>query len=503
MEKELPKGWIEKKSKRHPDKVYYFNVETCVSVWDRPTAGTSPVDNTAAKNPTLPSPCTSKAERRSSSSSPRKNIAQYRLKRLQNNLQKTQKSKPQDAMKHLKKSETVKNKVISDVKSPEIVASTIRTDKPIKTSTIVKEKSIKTSTVVSDKLTKASTVSNEKPTKIPVTAREKPTKSLTVVTEKPSKGASKKAQKTKAKKSTVSKSPLKPAYVSANDRLLNLRNDLQCCLKTKPVVSVPVQKSSSPVYRIPLKSREFQSPVPQEVPNIPFSPVPTPDNNNEVDMSNSWMSPSSENVPMDWEPINDEEILQEIKTLRETDDNGLNFSSSLSTINLPLQTKFAPQGKYYFVIDTNVFLSNLKFVENIVVNFSRKLDYSFLIVPYVVLQELDCLKARQSDRGLAQLAQHSIKYLNRQINSAETHIMVQNVFQSNDLLIQVENADDKILNCCLQIRRCENYVYLLSNDINLRNKAIVNDIEATSIEDCRQNNSQILGKFVDKMNNLI
>ena len=33
----LPAGWVERESSSHPGRVYYFNLATQESVWDRPT----------------------------------------------------------------------------------------------------------------------------------------------------------------------------------------------------------------------------------------------------------------------------------------------------------------------------------------------------------------------------------------------------------------------------------------------------------------------------------
>ncbi len=45
-------------------------------------------------------------------------------------------------------------------------------------------------------------------------------------------------------------------------------------------------------------------------------------------------------------------------------------------------------------------------------------------------------------------------------------------------LIDVANADDKILNCCLQVLRQPREAILITNDINLCNKAMASGITA-------------------------
>lgn len=36
MESDIQSIWIEKRSKRHPDKIYYFNMNTGESSWENP-----------------------------------------------------------------------------------------------------------------------------------------------------------------------------------------------------------------------------------------------------------------------------------------------------------------------------------------------------------------------------------------------------------------------------------------------------------------------------------
>lgn len=51
-------------------------------------------------------------------------------------------------------------------------------------------------------------------------------------------------------------------------------------------------------------------------------------------------------------------------------------------------------------------------------------------------------------------------------------------------IINVKGADDKILNCCLQLQCQQKEVTLVTNDINLSNKALTNAIEAITSREC-------------------
>lgn len=45
-------------------------------------------------------------------------------------------------------------------------------------------------------------------------------------------------------------------------------------------------------------------------------------------------------------------------------------------------------------------------------------------------------------------------------------------------IIDVTSPDDKILNCCLQLQSQSKEIILVTNDINLSNKAILNGVES-------------------------
>uniref|UniRef100_T1H095 PIN domain-containing protein n=1 Tax=Megaselia scalaris TaxID=36166 RepID=T1H095_MEGSC len=99
------------------------------------------------------------------------------------------------------------------------------------------------------------------------------------------------------------------------------------------------------------------------------------------------------------------------------------------------------------------------------------------MIPYKVIQELDGLKGRES---VSTLAIRAIKLLNDKLAAKDPHFQGQNAKHSTEELIPLESNDDEILNCCLQIQKTCKSVILISNDINLRNKAIINEIKVLS-----------------------
>ena len=111
-----------------------------------------------------------------------------------------------------------------------------------------------------------------------------------------------------------------------------------------------------------------------------------------------------------------------------------------------------------------------------------------LVVPYIVLQELDNIKTRNSDDNLGTIARKSVLFLNAMFKKKDQRVQGQSAMQAKNRIIEIENPDDNIINCCLQITErirnsAQTGVILLSNDNNLRNKALVNKIDAFSFSE--------------------
>ncbi|CAO3652437.1 unnamed protein product [Cunninghamella echinulata] len=114
-----------------------------------------------------------------------------------------------------------------------------------------------------------------------------------------------------------------------------------------------------------------------------------------------------------------------------------------------------------------------------------------LIVPWVVIQELDGLKrshSKQSTKGkqerVDELARKAMRFLEGLLVKQSPALRGQktNEIYDNDN-IKTYVGDDRILDCCLYFRyRLEKPVKLLSNDRNLCIKAMVHCIEAISSE---------------------
>lgn len=60
----------------------------------------------------------------------------------------------------------------------------------------------------------------------------------------------------------------------------------------------------------------------------------------------------------------------------------------------------------------------------------------------------------------------------------------QTAVEDKNHLITIQNNDDRILNCCLQLREQSKKVILVTNDIHLLNKGRINEVESITIKKC-------------------
>ncbi|XP_055680464.1 uncharacterized protein LOC129788428 [Lutzomyia longipalpis] len=158
----------------------------------------------------------------------------------------------------------------------------------------------------------------------------------------------------------------------------------------------------------------------------------------------------------------------------------------------PLESPVDPSDKvkdlskvFYMVVDTNVFCHNLIFLENILNMRIVATGYAILFIPYIVLQELDRIKQKTDHKEELNTSMKAIKYINDKLQARHPQVKGQTAMHENELLISAPTPDDSIVNCCLQLRKSTKKVILLSNDINLRNKAICSGINAYRPKDIK------------------
>ncbi|XP_017494676.1 PREDICTED: formin-like protein 5, partial [Rhagoletis zephyria] len=151
---------------------------------------------------------------------------------------------------------------------------------------------------------------------------------------------------------------------------------------------------------------------------------------------------------------------------------------------------------YICVLDTNVLLDDLNGIKTMVNNCNNKSKAGGgggslvhkVIIPMVVLQELDGIKSDKS-RAKHQTAQSAAKFLNAQLIIPNGFVKGEPdknpATRMSEHTFQVLGNDDRIVECCLRLRELhsDKTVILLSHDINLRNKALTLNIEATVMDD--------------------
>uniref|UniRef100_A0A1A9W6A4 PINc domain-containing protein n=1 Tax=Glossina brevipalpis TaxID=37001 RepID=A0A1A9W6A4_9MUSC len=218
---------------------------------------------------------------------------------------------------------------------------------------------------------------------------------------------------------------------------------------------------------------------------------------------------STDEEPMDWEPVDNTEIKETsvagsslISSPKERFENITNskydsMGDIYDTVNENLLRISAEQNKdrtnnnnkwlnqyYYFVLDTNVLLEYLTFIDDLS-NF-RLCDTkgTIVFIPYCVLQELDKLKQKSGNQeGVKTLAVRAIKYLNKKFENKSQHLQAQSAIDERRHLIRITSPDDSIINSCLQVMEHVKNIMFLTEDTNLRNKAICNNIPVTTKSD--------------------
>lgn len=211
--------------------------------------------------------------------------------------------------------------------------------------------------------------------------------------------------------------------------------------------------------------------------------------NDEVDADMS--SASTENTSdlfyeeMEWEPIEDEKIMEEIQVVR----SHIALSDEPTTDMMPQNSLDLPDGpsttpdlrSLYIVVDTNVFLSNLGAVEEARDAVFKIYGRPIIVVPWTVFRELDFIKDDKSmsrPETLRAKARKAVRFLHQHFSAKHPRILGQTPMDvaNNKSRFEVDCPDDEILQTCLQIRMSNNCVILLSYDKNLCNKAMIHDV---------------------------
>ncbi|XP_051650009.1 transcriptional protein SWT1 isoform X3 [Manacus candei] len=157
------------------------------------------------------------------------------------------------------------------------------------------------------------------------------------------------------------------------------------------------------------------------------------------------------------------------------------------------------------VIDTNIMISHLEFVRSLKSEDIPGVDRLALIIPWVVLQELDNLKKGKMLQHVRDKAIPAVQFIYKCLKSQDSRLWGQSMQLASQKIygLSDENNDDRVLQCCLQYQSLfpQAVVILCTDDKNLCNKAIVSEVKAfckadlvTALQNVNVNRPQSCGE---------
>ena len=185
----------------------------------------------------------------------------------------------------------------------------------------------------------------------------------------------------------------------------------------------------------------------------------------------------------------EQKVLYELMTMRHTACiEQMDYESSFtpSLLSSSNQAVVMQTNSLILVVDTNVLLSNLSFLMELRTILFPNISKILFLIPWVVLQELDYLKA--SNPSLNKSAREAISFLHQEFRDSSKNVIGQTMdedltFVQNMPSIRFSN-DDRILHCCLEQTKKWNGVNVLvvmfTNDKNLVTKCEVNSASVVS-----------------------
>ncbi|RZF48086.1 hypothetical protein LSTR_LSTR002152 [Laodelphax striatellus] len=180
---------------------------------------------------------------------------------------------------------------------------------------------------------------------------------------------------------------------------------------------------------------------------------------------------------MDWSPDPTNNNVDEVET-----ESHITEWLLLENEITPMDIDIASPTDTCLVIDTNILIHDMKLVESITTSNLADGSKIIVIIPWQVLKELDGLKKSSK---VGQKCTTAVRFLHRCFSDKSSNVLAQNAV-SEKLgrdLIEIEVPDDNIIACCLQIVSLDRRTVLLTNDINLCNKAMAHGIEAYTREE--------------------
>ncbi|CAH6789280.1 Swt1 [Phodopus roborovskii] len=147
----------------------------------------------------------------------------------------------------------------------------------------------------------------------------------------------------------------------------------------------------------------------------------------------------------------------------------------------------ATDKKLLIVIDTNILMNHLKFVKILKTTEIPGFDTLVLIIPWVVVQELDRMKAGKLLKHVQHKAVPAIHFINDSLKSQDRKLWGQSLQLASQKIygLSDENNDDRVLKCCLQYQElfpCS-LIILCTDDRNLRSKGLMSGVKSLSKEE--------------------
>ncbi|XP_033618030.1 transcriptional protein SWT1 isoform X2 [Fukomys damarensis] len=142
---------------------------------------------------------------------------------------------------------------------------------------------------------------------------------------------------------------------------------------------------------------------------------------------------------------------------------------------------------FLIVIDTNILMNHLKFVRILKTTEISGFERLVLIIPWVVVQELDRMKVGKLLKHAQHKAIPAVHFINDSLKSQDKKLWGQSLQLASQKLygLSDENNDDRVLKCCLQYQELfpSSLIILCTDDRNLRSKGLISGVKSLSKEE--------------------